>query len=81
MEEGVEDEHIDDGKVSNTTRVEGDLMSMSGRGWSLSGEVHFTWDHTNLRLGLEYGYYNVPIVNFVAPQRGFLPVIDVYGRI
>ncbi len=71
----------DDGEVENTTRGESDLMDVGGRAWSVGGELHLTWEHTNIRLGVEYGNYSVPIVNFVTAQRGWLPVIDLYWRL
>ena len=70
-----------DGEVSNTTRGESDLMDVSGRGWSGSAELHLTWPHTNLRAGVEYGNYALPIVNFVTAERGWMPVVDLYWRI
>ncbi len=71
----------DDTVVSGGVRGESDLMSVSGRAWSVSAEVHFTWSWTNLRIGAEYGNYSIPIVNFVTAQRGWLPVFDLYWRI
>jgi hypothetical protein len=32
----------------------------------------------NLRLGLGYGNYNVPVLNFVLPQRTLIPEFDLY---
>ena len=32
----------------------------------------------NLRLGVGYGNYNVPLVNFVLPQRALAPEFDLY---
>ena len=70
-----------EGDVSNTTRGEGDLMNVGGKAWSTSAEVHLTLEHFNLRLGVEYGYYTIPIVNFVVSEKGFMPVADLYWRI
>ncbi len=71
----------ENGEVSNTTRGEADLMSVSGRAWSASAELHFTWPHLNLRLGAEYGNYSTPVINFVTSTRGFMPTVDLYWRI
>jgi hypothetical protein len=32
----------------------------------------------NLRLGVGYGNYNIPLVNFVVPQRTLIPEADLY---
>jgi hypothetical protein len=71
----------DGGEVSNTTRGEDDLMNVGGRAWSAGAEVHLTGKHVNLRLGLEYGHYALPIVNFVVNERGYMPTLDLYWRI
>ena len=71
----------DDTEVGNETTATTDYGDVSGRAWTASAEVHFTWEHLNLRLGAEYGNYVVPIANFVAAQRGWMPVIDLYWRI
>lgn len=49
--------------------------------WAASAAVHLTQGSFNLRLGVEYGNYHVPIVDLVAAQRGWLPVVDVYWRL
>jgi len=42
--------------------------------------AHYARAHFNLRLGLDAGNYHLPIVNFVLPQRGVLPTLDMYWR-
>jgi hypothetical protein len=32
----------------------------------------------NLRLGVGYGKYNIPLVNFVVPERTLIPEADLY---
>jgi hypothetical protein len=32
----------------------------------------------NLRLGVGYGNYNIPLVNFVVPERTLIPEADLY---
>jgi hypothetical protein len=49
--------------------------------WAASAAVHLAQGSFNLRLGVEYGNYHVPIVDLVAVQRGWLPVVDVYWRL
>ena len=71
----------EEGGGTGTSKVEYDLMGLGDKAWSASGELHVTWAHTNLRLGLEYGYYSVPLVNFVVPVKGYMPVLDLYWRI
>ncbi len=46
--------------------------------WSLAASAVFSWNVWNLRLGLGYGNYNVPGVNFVTGQRVLFPDLDVY---
>ena len=80
-QEGFDGAGVTDGSVSNTIGGEGNMWSLGGRAWSVAGELHFTWEHTNLRLGVEYGHYTVPVANVVVPRRGYLPVFDIYWRI
>jgi len=80
-EAGGSEQVGDGGEVSNTTRGEGDLMGLGRSAWAVGGELHMTWEHTNLRLGVEYGNYSLPIINFVTKERGWLPVLDLYWRI
>jgi hypothetical protein len=58
----------------------GDRTAAEGA-WAASVAVHLTDTHFNLRLGLEYGNYHVPLLNLVTPDRGWMPVLDVYWRI
>jgi hypothetical protein len=70
-----------DGDTTGSGMVSSDLMDVSGRAWATSGEIHVARKHLNLRAGVEYGNYAVPIVNFVANKRGWMPVLDLYWRI
>jgi len=47
---------------------------------SLLASVVFSWDTFNLRLGLGYGNYSVPVVNFVLNQKLPFPDLSVYWR-
>lgn len=64
---------------SGGVHVEGDPLAL-GHAWGTNVAAHLMRRHFNLRLGVEYGNYHIPIVNFVAPQRGFLPTLDLYWR-
>jgi hypothetical protein len=47
-------------------------------GFSVVPAVHFSWGELNLRAGLGYGNYNVPLVNFVLPDRTLIPDFDLF---
>lgn len=38
----------------------------------------WSWDTFNLRLGVGYGNLNIPGVNFMLPERGVIPDVDLY---
>jgi hypothetical protein len=80
MAEVSETETQGGAEFNNTTSVKGDLLSL-GRAWSASLVWHLSLSHFNLRAGVEYGNYTLPLVNFVMPQRGPMPIIDLYWRI
>ncbi len=40
----------------------------------------FSWQTFRLRLGLGYGNFNVPVINFVVPVRSVIPELDLYWR-
>lgn len=40
----------------------------------------FSWNTFRLRLGLGYGNFNVPVINFVIPTRTLIPDFDLYWR-
>jgi hypothetical protein len=69
-----------EGSTTNETTVEGDALGV-GHAWTINAAAHLAMKHFNLRLGVEYGNYHVPFVNFVAHQRGFLPMLDLYWRL
>ena len=66
--------------VSNETRAEGDVLHAGGA-WNASLALHLARPHFNLRLGVEYGNYHIPMINLVLPGRGWLPMFDLYWRI
>ena len=70
----------EEGNATNETTVEGDALGVGGA-WNVSFAAHLQRPSFNLRFGVEYGNYHVPFVNFVAAQRGFLPMLDVYWRL
>jgi len=50
------------------------------RAWSVIPGVAWSWETFNLRLGLGYGNYNVPGVNFVLPRKTLCPELDLFWR-
>src|SRR5207302_11492813 len=58
----------------------GDRTAAEGA-WAVSAAMHLAERHFNLRLGVEYGNYHVPLLNLVTPDRGVMPMLDVYWRI
>lgn len=61
------------------TAQSGDLASM-GFPQTFAVIPGFVWTrkHFNLSLGLGYGNYNVPVVNFMIPTRMVCPELDLY---
>jgi hypothetical protein len=47
-------------------------------GFSIVPGVHLSWGELNLRAGLGYGNYNLPLVNFVLPRRTLIPDFDLF---
>jgi hypothetical protein len=48
--------------------------------WSITLCSVFSWQTFNLRVGIGYGHYNIPAVNFVIPIRIPYPELDLYWR-
>jgi hypothetical protein len=46
--------------------------------YSLTLSALFSWERFNLRLGVGYGNYNVPGINFMLPERSLFPDLDFY---
>lgn len=64
-----------------TVEVHGarDSDALNFRGaYSLTVSALFSWELFNLRLGLGYGNYNVPGLNFMLPTRTPFPDFDFY---
>ena len=64
-----------------TVEVHGarDSDALNFRGaYSLGVSALFSWELFNLRLGLGYGNYNVPGLNFMLPMRTPFPDFDFY---
>ena len=40
----------------------------------------WSWPHFNLKTGLLYGHYNLPMVNFFMDERIVFPELDLYWR-
>jgi hypothetical protein len=54
-----------------------DALNFRGA-YSLSLSALFSWQAFNLRLGLGYGHYNIPGINFMLPNASFFPDLDFY---
>ncbi|QQR90318.1 MAG: hypothetical protein IPJ88_00760 [Myxococcales bacterium] len=50
------------------------------KAYSLVPSMLFSWSSFNLRVGLGYGNYNVPLFNFVLPTKSIIPELDVFWR-
>jgi hypothetical protein len=46
--------------------------------YSLTLSALFSWKLVNLRLGIGYGNYNIPGINFMLPQKSLFPDFDFY---
>jgi hypothetical protein len=46
--------------------------------YSVVPSVHMSWGWFNLRVGVGYGNFNVPLVNFVLPDRTLIPELDLF---
>ncbi len=46
--------------------------------WSVVPSVVLSWKTFNLRAGLGYGNWNVPLLNFVRRERTLIPDLDAY---
>jgi hypothetical protein len=46
--------------------------------FSIVPSLHVSWGVFNLRLGLGYGNFNVPLLNFVLPDPSLIPEFDLY---
>lgn len=46
--------------------------------FSVVPSVHMSWGGFNLRAGVGYGNFNVPLVNFVLPDRTLIPELDLF---
>lgn len=46
--------------------------------YSIVPSVHMSWGWFNLRVGVGYGNFNIPLVNFVLPDRTLIPELDLF---
>lgn len=46
--------------------------------FSIVPAVHLSWGSLNMKFGLGYGNFNIPLVNFVLPQRSLIPELDLF---
>ena len=63
-------------------RTAGETNALDVEGsWALVPGFLFSLGRTHLRVGLGYGNYNVPGVNFVLPKPRLYPMLDLFWRI
>ncbi len=55
----------------------GETDDLVGKG-SIQADIVFSWKRTNLRLGLGYGHYTIPGINFVLPRSSVYPSFDLH---
>jgi len=46
--------------------------------YSIVPSLHLSWGWFNLRAGVGYGNFNVPLLNFVLPDRTLIPELDLF---
>lgn len=64
-----------------TVRIDADAQSSDldfRNAWSVVPSLAFSWAKFNLRLGIGYGNWSIPPVNFVLPKKTVVPDLDVY---
>lgn len=78
------------GKVSSTTepdefttielaaQANDDTVINFKHAFSIVPSFNASWDTFNMRLGVGYGNYNLPGVNFMLPERTIVPEIDLF---
>lgn len=69
---------IDD---NTTVDVMGEASGALPRwGWSVRGLLHWTIGPVNLRTGVSYGNYTLPMLNLAAPTKYWMPTFNLYLR-
>lgn len=64
-----------------TVAVHGDAVASAfgvRDAFSIVPSLHVSWGVFNLRVGVGYGNFNVPLVNFVLPERTPIPELDLF---
>jgi hypothetical protein len=64
-----------------TVTVHSDVTAQDfeiGSAFSVVPSLHVSWGVLNLRAGVGYGNYNIPLVNFVLPDRTLIPELDLF---
>jgi hypothetical protein len=78
--EGFARARIDDRtEVDVVATGESDVLDPA-RAFALTADFAWSWSWFNLRAGVTYGNYNVPVVNFVVPKKIPVPSFDLYAR-
>jgi len=58
---------------------ETDVLDVEGAS-SATLILHWAWSTFNLRVGLGYGNWSLPGINFVLPQKTYIPEFDMFWR-
>lgn len=59
--------------------IESDVVDV-GNAFSIVPSVHFSWETFNLRLGVGWGNWSLPGINFVLPMTMPIPEIDFFWQ-
>lgn len=78
--DGVGHVQVDDRTTVDIVATGNSDVLDPARAFALTTDFAWSWRHFNLRAGLTYGNYNVPVVNFVVPTKIVFPNLDVYWR-
>ncbi len=73
------DPNTDNDKDGVYARVESDLIG-GEKSFTFGTQVHWSWKRFNLELGVEYGTYVIPLINFIVPTKTIAPRVDFYWR-
>ena len=57
--------------------AESDALDFAGA-WSVVPSVFFSWSSFNLRLGVGYGNWSIPPINFVLPKKIPIPELELF---
>ena len=68
-------------RVTIDTYAGGSIKMDEGMPANISAAFHWSYDHFNLKLGLQHGYFSIPLAGFfIEAEKITIPVIDLYWR-